>query len=66
MERRDDMIVALAGSLAATARASSKSLPATINSPPNASMAAFFSAELPSGTTMSAGMPACLAAIATD
>ncbi len=47
-------------------RLSSKSFPAVTNWPPNASIAAFFSLELPSGTTMIDGIPLRAAAIATD
>ena len=52
VERLAELVTALlARSAAARSRASSKSRPCSISSAPNACMAAFFSAELPNGTT---------------
>ena len=48
----------------AASRAASKSWPASTSSAPKARMAAFFSTELPCGTTMVAAMPALAAASA--
>ena len=47
-------------------RLSSKSFPAITSCPPKASMAAFFSFEFPSGTTITTGMPLRAPAMAID
>ena len=51
-------------SLIAASLAASKSCPASTSSAPKARMAAFFSTELPWGTTMVAAMPLRAAASA--
>src|SRR6478609_5026040 len=46
--------------------ASSKSRPCSMSSAPNARITAFFSVELPCGTTMVTAIPACAPAKASD